>query len=59
VILATGNRREDFDCVDRGSEVAHRYDAGPELDGAEHEPRGRWNVERPPRWDELPWAERQ
>ena len=58
VILATGNRRDDFDRLDRGSEVAHRYDAGPELDGTEHERRGRWEVERPPDWEELPWAER-
>ena len=51
VILATGNRRDDLERVSPPSEVALRYDAGPER-------RGRWEVHRPEHWDELPWAER-
>ncbi len=58
VILATGNRRDDLERVDRRSEVALRYDAGTDVDKTEPEPRGRWEVRRPARWDELPWAER-
>jgi uncharacterized cupin superfamily protein len=56
VILATGNRRDDFERVDPRSEVALRYDAGS--DGETTERRGRWEVRRPKHWDELPWAER-
>ncbi len=52
VILATGNRRDDSELVEPRSEVALRYDAGPER-------RGGWVVQRPRHWDELPWAERQ
>jgi uncharacterized cupin superfamily protein len=51
VILATGNRRDDSELVEPRSEVALRYGAGPER-------RGQWMVQRPKRWDELPWAER-
>lgn len=51
VILATGNRRDDHELVTPRSEVALRYDAGPER-------RGRWEVRHPRHWDELPWAER-
>ena len=58
VILATGNRRDDLERVDRRSEVALRYDAGTEVDKKEPERRGRWEVQRPRLWDELPWAER-
>jgi uncharacterized cupin superfamily protein len=58
VILATGNRRDDLVRACPGSRVAHRYDAGPELETTDPERRGRWEVERPPHWDELPWAER-
>jgi quercetin dioxygenase-like cupin family protein len=50
VILATGNRRDDSEVVEPRSEVALRYDAGPER-------RGGWEVRRPRQWDELPWAE--
>ncbi len=50
VILATGNRRDDLERVSPRSEVALRYDAGPER-------RGRWEVRRPGHWDGLPWAE--
>jgi len=58
VILATGNRRDDLERVYRRSEVALRYDAGPDVDTADPERRGRWEVQRPRHWDELPWAER-
>ncbi len=51
VILATGNRRDDLERVSLRSEVALRHDASPER-------RGTWEVRRPARWDELPWAER-
>jgi uncharacterized cupin superfamily protein len=51
VILATGNRRDDLEVVTPHSEVALRYDAGPER-------RGSWVVRRPRHWDETPWAER-
>jgi uncharacterized cupin superfamily protein len=56
VILATGNRRADFEVVHGGSEVAHRYDAGSAVVTTEPERRGRWEVRRPERWDELPWS---
>jgi hypothetical protein len=59
VILATGNRRDDFERVDRRSEVALRYDAGTDVDLTEAEPRGRWEVQRPSNWEELPWARRR
>ena len=49
VILATGNRRDDLERVSSRSEVALRYHAGPER-------RGRWEVQRPKYWDELPWG---
>jgi uncharacterized cupin superfamily protein len=52
VIIATGNRRDDFEVVEPESEVALRYGAGSER-------RGGWEVRRPERWDELPWAERR
>jgi uncharacterized cupin superfamily protein len=58
VILATGNRRDDLERVYRRSDVALRYDAGPERDTTDPERRGRWDVRRPDRWDELPWAKR-
>jgi uncharacterized cupin superfamily protein len=58
VLLATGNRRDDFERWDPPSEVAHRYDAGSAVETAERERRGRWVVDRPRNWDELPWAER-
>jgi uncharacterized cupin superfamily protein len=58
VILATGNRRDDLERVYRRSEVALRYDAGPEVDTTEPESRGTWEVRRPSNWEELPWARR-
>jgi uncharacterized cupin superfamily protein len=58
VIVATGNRRDDLERVYRGSEAALRHDAGPDVDTTEPERRGRWEVQRPEHWDELPWAER-
>ena len=57
VILAAGNRRDDLAVVHPRSEVALRYDASTEVDMTEPAPRGRWEVRRPPEWDELPWAE--
>jgi len=59
VILATGNRRDDHERVHPRSDVALRYDASTEVDMAEPERRGSWEVRRPDRWDELPWAERR
>ena len=56
VILATGNRRDDHERVYPRSEVALRHGAGSEVTTAEPERRGRWEVKRPERWDELPWA---
>lgn len=58
VILATGNRRDDLERVYLRSEVALRYDAGPPADTTEPVRRGQWEVRRPRRWDDLPWAER-
>jgi uncharacterized cupin superfamily protein len=58
VIVATGDRRDDNEIVCPHSEVALRHDAGVELGETSPEPRGRWEVRRPPQWDELPWAER-
>jgi uncharacterized cupin superfamily protein len=56
VILATGNRRDDLERVYRASETAARYDAGSEVDTEAPERRGTWEVRRPERWEELPWA---
>jgi len=64
VILATGNRRDDLERVYPRSDVARRHGAeavlrrgaGSDAEG-ETEPYGRWSVERPTTWDELPWAE--
>jgi uncharacterized cupin superfamily protein len=58
VILAAGNRRDDLERVYRRSEVALRYGAGSDVDTENPERRGTWEVRRPARWDELPWAER-
>jgi uncharacterized cupin superfamily protein len=57
VILATGNRRDDLERVYRRSEVALRYEAGPDVDTTDPERRGRWEVQRPKKWEELPWVE--
>ena len=56
VILATGNRRDDLERVHPRSEAALRHGAGTQVDMAEPERRGRWEVRRPRHWDELPWA---
>jgi mannose-6-phosphate isomerase-like protein (cupin superfamily) len=56
ILLATGNRRDDFEVVSRRSEVALRHDVGTDVDGVEPERRGRWEVRRPDGWEELPWA---
>jgi uncharacterized cupin superfamily protein len=58
VILATGNRRDDFERIYPRSEVALRHGAGSEVETTEPQRRGEWKVERPPLWDQLPWAER-
>jgi uncharacterized cupin superfamily protein len=57
VLVATGNRRDDLERVSPRSEAALRYDAGSEVDTAEPERRGRWEVKRPKHWNELPWAD--
>ena len=56
VILATGNRRDDHERIYPRSETALRYGASVEADTKTPERRGEWRVERPPEWDELPWA---
>ncbi len=56
VLVATGNRREDLERIYGRSEVALRYDAGSPVDTPDPERRGKWEVKRPQRWDELPWA---
>ena len=56
VILATGNRRDDLERISPRSETALRYGAGSEVTTSEPERRGEWEVKRPNRWDELPWA---
>jgi uncharacterized cupin superfamily protein len=57
VLLATGNRRDDLERVYSRSEAALRHDAGSPVDTESPERRGSWEVKRPQRWDELPWAE--
>jgi uncharacterized cupin superfamily protein len=57
VILATGNRRDDLERISPHSDVAARHGAGPEAELPDAERRGRWRVERPKHWDELPWAD--
>jgi uncharacterized cupin superfamily protein len=57
VILATGNRRDDLERVYPRSETALRHGAGSEETTSEPERRGKWEVRRPQRWDELPWAQ--
>jgi hypothetical protein len=56
VILATGNRRDDLERIYPRSETALRYGAAVETDTTEPERRGRWEVKRPGRWTDLPWA---
>ena len=62
VLLATGNRRDDHERVYLRSEAALRYGAGVETEttaGAEASApsRGGWRVERPQRWETLPWSD--
>jgi uncharacterized cupin superfamily protein len=63
VLVATGNRdlTDGFWRVCPRSEVALRYGASVETEtsGAEASApfRDHWRVERPERWDELPWSE--
>ena len=61
VMVATGNRSDDFEIVHPRSEIALRHGASVEkttTSGAEANApyRGSWRVERPKHWDELPWA---
>ena len=58
VILATGNRRDDLERVCPYSEAAFRHDAGVPESATAPERRGQWVVQRPGRWEELPWGER-
>lgn len=62
VLVCAGNRDPDDDSHARTyphSDLAERYGASVEA-RAESEPtpdnRPEWRVERPPRWEELPWA---
>jgi uncharacterized cupin superfamily protein len=63
VLIAAGNRDMDDDTFWRTykrSEVALRHGASVESDttsSAEAPWSGRWRVERPDRWSELPWSE--
>ncbi len=64
VLVCAGSRDfddETFWRVSRRSEVAGRYGASVERDIAwDEEPEGssgEWRVERPDRWEELPWSE--
>jgi quercetin dioxygenase-like cupin family protein len=60
VILATGNRTDDHQRVYPRSDLARRHGAGVETEttsGAEaYASFGEWRLERPERWNELPWA---
>jgi uncharacterized cupin superfamily protein len=58
VILATGNRRDDLQRVRPRSEAALRYEASAETDTERPDRGGTWEVRRPERWHELPWADR-
>jgi uncharacterized cupin superfamily protein len=60
VLLCSGNRDfddETFWRVPRRSEVALRYGASVETDLIEDPPSGEWRLERPERWEELPWSD--
>ena len=62
VILATGNRRDDFERVNPRSELAQSHGASEETettsDAESDAPyRGEWRVERPREWEKLPWSE--
>jgi len=60
VILCAGARTEDSGIVYRRSELALRHGAGVETEtnsGAEaYAGKREWRLERPERWNELPWA---
>jgi uncharacterized cupin superfamily protein len=56
VLLATGNRRDDLERMYVRSESALRHGAGVTADSPRQPARGRWRVERPRRWEELPWS---
>jgi len=56
VLIATGNRRDDLERVYPRSETALRHDASSEVDTHDPVRRGTWEVKRPERWSELPWA---
>lgn len=59
VILGAGNRSEGLTILRPRSELALRYGAGVEEETTRfpHEKYGEWRLERPERWNELPWAE--
>ena len=57
VIVATGNRRDDLTREDVDSPVARRHGALGELPASGTPARvAQWRVERPPGWEQLPWA---
>ena len=61
VILAVGGRADDSRTVYVRSDLARSHGAGVETEtGSSAEAYasfGEWRLERPDRWDELPWAE--
>jgi uncharacterized cupin superfamily protein len=67
VILATGNRRDDLSREYPTSALARRHGAtsgseetsgGGESSASRGDrSRGQWRVERPPHWEQLPWAQ--
>lgn len=57
VLLATGNRRDDLERIYPRSEAALLHEASSPVDTENPERKGVWEVRRPQRWDELPWAE--
>jgi uncharacterized cupin superfamily protein len=58
VVLGAGNRTEGSTIVRPRSELALRYEAGVEEETTSfpHAQYGPWKHERPPPWNELPWA---
>ena len=61
VLLAVGGRTDESSIVYPPSEVARRHGASVETEahsGREaYAASARWSLGRPPRWNELPWAE--
>ena len=59
-ILMTGVRTEDEKLLYPVSELAARYGASVEQETPDAEEayagQGPWRLERPPSWDQLPWA---